>query len=127
MYLVCFPTEGEGPYLFFRTDPRTQGCPYPVIEGVELQDIEPTTDEWTSDDSEQFVLARSRQAPKTYRVFRSELDVPMNFDILPNAAAVLVTWKGVIHGRIRQGGQLSARRNARGEADRDQLLPPMLL
>lgn len=93
MFLVILPTEGDSPYLFFWTDPHCDGCPYAVIDRVELEDLPPAADEWRLGDSEPHVLARSRRLPKRYRIFRSELDVRMSWDILPNSAEVWASWE----------------------------------
>ena len=100
MFLVIYPVDsGEDLYLFFWSNPRSQGCTLPVIEGAELQDLPPDTDAWVLDDAEPGkggpqVVAQSRRSPKRFRVFRSELDVPMEFDIVGGSDEVWATWEG---------------------------------
>ena len=47
MYLVTLSIDGGGNrYLFFWTDPRRDGCTYPVIEGADFIDLPPRDDFW---------------------------------------------------------------------------------
>ena len=98
MFLVIHPIDSsEDLYLFFHADPRPQGCTLAVEEGVELKGVPESNDEpWILHDAEPGergpqVVAQSRRAPKKFGVFRSELDVPMDFEILTNPAEVWAT------------------------------------
>jgi hypothetical protein len=92
MFLVILPTEGTRPYLFFWADPRPH-CSHPVVEGVEFTDLPPRNNDWHLGHAEPHVLARSRRSPTKFRAFRSELDVPMGWDILDGVAEVWSTWE----------------------------------
>jgi hypothetical protein len=97
MFLIPhFIDHGEDAYLFFWADPRPEGCTLPVVEGVTLEGL-PSDGEWTWDGAEPgesppFVLAQSKRAPKTYRLCRSELDVPMEWEIVGGSVEVWATW-----------------------------------
>jgi hypothetical protein len=98
MYLVIFPIDsGEDLYLFFHADPRPQGCKLSVREGVFLEGLEDVI-EWRLDDAEPGeaegpILAQSQRSATKYRVAPSELDIPMDWDILPNPFEVWATWE----------------------------------
>ena len=98
MYLVILPTEGRCPHLLFWSDPRPH-CPHPVVEGVDFIDLPPRDDHWKwggeipLDDMQEPILARSRRQPKKFRAFKSELDVPIAWDILDGPAEVWSTWE----------------------------------
>ena len=94
MYLVIFPVgSSDDLHLFFWTDPRLDGCPHAVMEGVDFIDLEARSDEWQFETTEPNVVARSRRSPKTFKAFRSELDVPMGWDILAGSAEVWASWE----------------------------------
>jgi hypothetical protein len=57
----------------------------------------PSDGEWTFDDAEfgesrAFVSAQSKRAPKTFRLCRSELDVPNEWEIVGGSVEVWATW-----------------------------------
>jgi len=98
MYLVIFPTDsGEDLYLFFHADPRPHGCKLKVVEGADLQELPIQNDQFLPDadpgELRLGVLGQSRRAPNKFRVFASELEAPMYFDILPNTFEVWATWE----------------------------------
>jgi hypothetical protein len=40
-----------------------------------------------------FVLAQSKRAPRTFRLCRSELDVPMEWETVGSSVEVWATWR----------------------------------
>ena len=98
MYLVIFPIDsGEDLYLFFHADPRKDGCLHSVQQDVALEELSIQPDELTIDakpgERGPHVLGRSQRVPTKYRVFRSEFEAPMDWDILPNPFEVWATWE----------------------------------
>jgi hypothetical protein len=97
MFLIPhFIDHGEDAYLFFWADPRSEGCTLPVVEGVTLDGL-PSDGEWTLDDAEfgespLAVLAQSKRPPESYRLCRSKLDVPMEWEIVVGSVEVWATW-----------------------------------
>ena len=82
----------DPPYLFFWTNPRPHS-PHPVVEGVDFIETPPRNEEWSAGPIESHVLARSRRQPTKFKAFKSELDVPMGWEILDGPAEVWSTWE----------------------------------
>jgi hypothetical protein len=66
---------------------------------VDFIDLPPWEDHWKRggeiplDDIQGHILARSRRQPHKFKAFRSELDVPMGWDILDGPAEIWSTWE----------------------------------
>ncbi len=77
-----------------------------VVDGVTLEGL-PRDGKWTVDDAEfgespPAVLAQSKRAPKTFRLCRSELDVPMGWEIVGGSVEVWATWEAWKRSNPRQ-------------------------
>lgn len=94
LFLVTFPPAGEfHRWLFIWTDPRTEGCNFPVLGGVGIEESTSGSDEWRLGIGEPHVLVRSKQSPSTFKICRSELDIPVSgWEILEGVAEVWSTW-----------------------------------
>src|SRR5688572_12650679 len=96
------PTDAETRWLFFWSDPRLNGCPHHVVDGVDFIDNPPRSDEWHLGPPEASLLARSNRSPLKFKAFRSELDVPISWEIVDAVAEVWSTWEAFMRAAHRQ-------------------------
>ena len=94
MYLVLIPSRADTDltFRFFRRDPRQHGCHYPVAD-VDLEDFTQKREEWNPGPIEPHVLARSIRKPTTFKVFESDLGIPLGWEVLEGTAEVWATWE----------------------------------
>jgi hypothetical protein len=95
MYLVTPPPSANHSHrwLFFYSDPRSQGCPYPVTAGVTFEDCAPRFQDGMSGLAVQSVLARKARTPSAFRVFANPMEVPTDWEVVEGEAEVWASWQ----------------------------------
>ena len=96
MYLLHIPAERAGidHWLFFESDPRSEGCSRDVVTDVHFRDLPALVSESRASSSMRLpVLARSSRPPSHYKLFVSKQSVPEDFEVLDGFAFQFPTWK----------------------------------
>jgi hypothetical protein len=95
MYLVTPPPSANRSHrwLFFYSDPRSQGCPYPVTSGVTFEDCALQFNGGKQSPTVQAVLARMSSRPTAFKVFASPSEVPSGWDVVEGEAEVWASWQ----------------------------------
>jgi hypothetical protein len=93
MYLVILPEGQAVRWLFVDEDPRPQGCPFAVEEGVRFDDGNEELSAFKKEKTHA-EFGRSKSDPRHYRQFRSVEELQgAGFERLPGRPTTSPSWQ----------------------------------
>jgi hypothetical protein len=96
MYLMKLSPDQAVQWVFFTSDPRLEGCPHPIIDGVEYEDatVSEVASPFDKPPPASTAFGRSKADLNRYKTFNNREELAAaDFEALSGRAALYPSWR----------------------------------